>query len=382
MLPCTLATMSGETLARFSVERQKPWQQQLVHKGVLPTKACARVLMGPDQIFPGSNLVPADIEHAELSLYVLPSTLVRVVLGERANASGPGVKALFALPELDLPFESSLDCIATWKLKHLVNKYDELRGKPMSHISAKALEYVVNAFSDPRVGKRKLDVFQLFDQFVLPLVWNVTTDEMLLRQQVATAMPIVSTRTISEAGRVHLEAVTEDGLIQTHLEELQLTSIQPFKEMASVQESIAGVQGRRLCKLLQQDHLPFVRLLAPEQHKNGEPLIFLADVVSMVCNCQEEDAVQKLQAIKNHKGTTFLHNRKWLCGNGVACAHVIEQLPLASTGEAGRHCERIVRLEIAAVFARYLQAEWREDARPCHEGSKFCKACLKTRERQ
>ena len=151
-------------------------------------------------------------EHAELSLYVMPSTLVRVALGERANASGPSVKALFALPELDLPFESSRDCIATWKLKHLVNKYDELRGKPMSQISAKALDYIVNAFSDPRVGKRKLDVFQLLDQFVLPLVWNVTTDEMLLRQQAATAMPIVSTRTISEAGRVHLEAFSEDEL--------------------------------------------------------------------------------------------------------------------------------------------------------------------------
>ncbi len=137
--------------------------------------------MGPDQIFPGSNLVPDDIEPWCVWL----------------SANGQTHLALASRPSLR--FQS-------------LTKYDELRGKPMSQISAKALDYIVNAFSDPRVGKRKLDVFQLLDQFVLPLVWNVTTDEMLLRQQAATAMPILSTRTISEAARVHLEAFSEDEL--------------------------------------------------------------------------------------------------------------------------------------------------------------------------
>ena len=120
-----------------------------------------------------------------------------------------------------------------------------------------------------------------------------------------TDMAIVPTRPISQESRVHLE----DQLIQQHLNDLQLTAIQPFKKMAAVQESIAGVHGRRLCKLLHQDHFPFVRLLAPEQHGNGVILIFLADVVSIVCSCQEEDAVQKLQlqAIKHIIGATFLH---------------------------------------------------------------------------
>lgn len=49
----------------------------------------------------GNTLVPEDIEHAELSLYVMPSALVRVVLGQQ-NAYG--VKPFFVLPELDLPF--------------------------------------------------------------------------------------------------------------------------------------------------------------------------------------------------------------------------------------------------------------------------------------
>lgn len=127
---------------------------------------------------------------------------------------------------------------------------------------------------------------------MLPLVWNVTTDEMLLRQQAVTDMAIVSTRPISQEGRVHLE----DQLIQQHLNDLQQTTIQPFKKMAAVQESIAEVHGRRLCKLLHQDHFPFVRLLPPEQHGNGV----------ILCNCQEEDAVQKLQAIKDIIGATFL----------------------------------------------------------------------------
>lgn len=50
-----------------------------------------------------------------------------------------------------------------------------------------------------------------------------------------------------------------------------------------------------------------MRLLAPEQHGNVVIPIFLADVVSIVCNCTEEDAVQKLQAIKDIIGATFLH---------------------------------------------------------------------------
>lgn len=113
----------------------------------------------------------------------------------------------------------------------------------------------MKAFFDPRLGKRKHNVFLWsHDRFVLPLVWNVTTDEMLLRQQAVTDMAIVSTRPISQEGRVHLE----DQLIQQHLNDLELTTTQPFKKMAAVQESIAGVHGRRLCKLLHQDHFPFV----------------------------------------------------------------------------------------------------------------------------
>lgn len=153
-----------------------------------------------------------------------------------------------------LSFRSST-CHSTWKLKRRVDEYKEFRGKPLSRISTKVLEYVVKAFFDPRLGKRKHNVFLWsHDRFVLPLVWNVTTDEMLLRQQAVTDMAIVSTRPISQEGRVHLE----DQLIQQHLNDLELTTTQPFKKMAAVQESIAGVHGRRLCKLLHQDHFPFV----------------------------------------------------------------------------------------------------------------------------
>lgn len=109
---------------------QKPWQQQLLHKGALSTETCARVLMGLQQKkIAGNTLVPEDIEHAELSLYVMPSALVRVVLGQQ-NAYG--VKAFFVLPEPDL-----------------VDEYKEFRGKPLSRISTKVLEYVVKAFSIP-----------------------------------------------------------------------------------------------------------------------------------------------------------------------------------------------------------------------------------------
>ena len=95
-------------------------------------------------------------------------------------------------------------------------------------------------------------------------------DGMLLRQHAVTGKAMVSTRRISEAGRMHLEAFTEDELIQQHLGDLQLTSIQPFKEMATVQESIDRVPSHRFSSVqwpravAQPD-----RQLAPQRRRNG-----------------------------------------------------------------------------------------------------------------
>ena len=115
---------------------------------------------------------------------------------------------------------------------------------------------------------------------------------------------------------------------------------------------------RLICQLLHLPHRPMVRLLMPKSlEAPGPTMVFLVDVVVMVCGCTEDEAFSILDAIVCTKGALiYKHKGKWLCGDHSATSHVIMQLPLTSKHVAGQHCESVIRMEVAAAFGRYLSS--------------------------
>ena len=135
-----------------------------------------------------------------------------------------------------------------------------------------------------------------------------------------------------------------------------------------------------ICHLFGLGRLPVVRVVVPEPFHSGGMRIFLVDVVAIVCKCEEEEALKKLEAVTGNedpamKYRTMKHQDRWLCGDGTACKHFIMKLPFTSQQAAGKHCESARPL--LATKASYLSrcCSWCRQGWPVHLGlqATFCR---------
>jgi len=137
------------------------------------------------------------------------------------------------------------------------------------------------------------------------------------------------------------------------------STINACLQLFSPSEGVSGGPGRMICLFLGLGKLPVVRVVVPEPFHTGGMKIFLVDVVAIVCKCKEEEALKKLEAVTGNedpamKYHTMKHQDRWLCGDGTACKHFIMKLPFTSQQAAGKHCESMLRRELAEAFSSYL----------------------------
>ena len=121
--------------------------------------------------------------------------------------------------------------------------------------------------------------------------------------------------------------------------------------------SVAGANGRTPPPFSPGKSIGFALHWMPKSlEAPGPTMVFLVDVVVMVCGFTEDEAFSILDVIVCTKGALiYKHKGKWLCGDHSATSHVI-MLPLTSKNAAGQHCESVIRMEVAAAFSRYLSS--------------------------
>ena len=111
---------------------------------------------------------------------------------------------------------------------------------------------------------------------------------MILREQAREGMTIMSTNKVH--GSDMLEAPDSDIVVQRQLCELQNFKHFKFEDMKNVTECMAGAQGRLICQLLHLPHRPMIRLKPKSLEAPGPTMVFLVDVVVLVCGCTEDEA--------------------------------------------------------------------------------------------
>ena len=114
--------------------------------------------------------------------------------------------------------------------------------------------------------------------------------------------------------------------------------------------SVAGANGRTPPPFSPGKSIGFALHRMPKSlEAPGPTMVFLVDVVVMVCGFTEDEAFSILDVIVCTKGALiYKHKGKWLCGDHSATSHVI-MLPLTSKNAA-------IRMEVAAAFSRYLSS--------------------------